>query len=71
MGSKPIRAEAAEAALLGQTPGSEDLTEIANLAVQGLDPMSDLHASSSYRSTLAIELVRRALSEAWNAVKAA
>jgi carbon-monoxide dehydrogenase medium subunit len=71
MGSKPIRAEAGEAALLGQTPGSEEVTEIANLAVKGLEPTSDLHASSAYRSTLAIELVRRALAEAWNAVKVA
>jgi aerobic carbon-monoxide dehydrogenase medium subunit len=71
MGSTPIRAERAEAALVGQIPGSEDLREIANLAVEGLVPMSDLHASSAYRSALAIELVRRALSEAWNEVKAA
>jgi aerobic carbon-monoxide dehydrogenase medium subunit len=71
MASKPIRAEAAEEALVGLTPGSADLAEIANLAVRGLEPMGDLHASSAYRSTLAIELVRRALSEAWNGVKAA
>jgi len=70
MGSKPIRAEGAEGVLVGQTPSSEDLTEIANLAVKGLEPTSDLHASSAYRSSLAVELVRRALTEAYNAVKA-
>jgi carbon-monoxide dehydrogenase medium subunit len=71
MGSKPLRAAAAEEALAGRAPSPDDLREVAELAVRDLEPMGDLHASSEYRSALGAELVRRALSDAWEGVKAA
>jgi aerobic carbon-monoxide dehydrogenase medium subunit len=71
VGPTPVRASAAEEALAGRTPSDEDLAEVSHLAARDLDPMSDLHASGAYRTALAAELVRRALSEAWEGVEVA
>jgi len=60
MGPAPIRAAAVEAALAG---GASPV-EAAERADEGLDPPSDLNASSDYRRHLARVLVRRALEEA-------
>jgi carbon-monoxide dehydrogenase medium subunit len=60
MGSRPLRAEAAEAALAG---GASDV-DAAALADEGTDPSADLNASVDYRRHLARVLVRRALDEA-------
>ena len=60
MGPVPLRATAVEQALAG---GASE-TEAAALAAEGLDPPSDLNASSEYRTHLAQVLVRRALEEA-------
>jgi carbon-monoxide dehydrogenase medium subunit len=60
MGSVPLRALAAEAALAdGAT-----FREAAAHAADGLDPPADLNASPEYRRHLAEVLVRRALEEA-------
>ncbi len=59
-----IRAEAAEAALRGQSPSSDLWAAAADAAVAGLEPPSDLHGSSSYRVQLTRTLVRRSLEEA-------
>ncbi|HMC41139.1 MAG TPA: xanthine dehydrogenase family protein subunit M, partial [Acidimicrobiales bacterium] len=60
MGSVPLRAAAVEEALGGGATASEAAAH----AADGLDPPSDLNASSEYRVHLAQVLVRRALEEA-------
>ncbi|MEO5842628.1 MAG: xanthine dehydrogenase family protein subunit M [Acidimicrobiales bacterium] len=67
VGSTPIRADAAEQALIGQRGadlGAGALTEIAQLAVRDLDPPNDVHATSSYRRDAGAVLVGRALAKA-------
>lgn len=60
MGTRPVRAEAAEAALVaGESP-----SEAAAVAADGTEPPADLVASSEYRKHLAAVLTRRALEEA-------
>ena len=60
MGSTPLRARAVEEALsAGAGPA-----EASARASDGLEPPSDLHASTEYRSHLATVLVRRALEDA-------
>ena len=58
--STTVRAGAVEAALRAGASAAE----AAEHAADGLDPPSDLHASSEYRAHLARVLVRRALEEA-------
>jgi carbon-monoxide dehydrogenase medium subunit len=64
MGATPLRAAAAETALIGSTPGPDDLTEIAHLAVADLEPPDDVHASGVYRRRVGAHIVRRALTRA-------
>jgi carbon-monoxide dehydrogenase medium subunit len=64
MGSTPLRARAAEAALVGRTPTAEDLVEIGRLAVADLDPPDDIHATASYRTRVGAHLVARAAGRA-------
>lgn len=72
VGPVPTRAEAAEAALLGQPPGAPVLREAAEVAARDLDPPSDLHAGAEYRREVAQVLAREALAEsAARAVRAA
>jgi aerobic carbon-monoxide dehydrogenase medium subunit len=59
MASTPIRASAVEAAVAAGTSARE----AASHSSEGLDPPSDLNASSAYRRHLANVLVRRALEE--------
>lgn len=63
MGPVPLRASAVEQAIAG---GASDV-EAAAHAAEGLEPPSDLNASSEYRTHLAQVLVRRALEEAGTA----
>jgi carbon-monoxide dehydrogenase medium subunit len=60
VGSIPVRAAAAESALLAGAP----LDEVAAAAAAELEPPDDLHASGAYRRTVAAELVRRGLTRA-------
>jgi aerobic carbon-monoxide dehydrogenase medium subunit len=64
MGSVPLRASAAEAALRGQAPSAEAVATAADQAAEGTDPPGDLNASAEYKRHLARVLCRRALSEA-------
>ena len=57
----PVRATAAEEALVGRVPNPEVLEEAANAAALGLDPTSDVQGSGSYRRKLARVFVRRVL----------
>jgi aerobic carbon-monoxide dehydrogenase medium subunit len=60
MGSTPLRAVAAEAALASGGPA----TDAAAVADEGTEPSADLNASAEYRRHLARVLVGRALAEA-------
>jgi carbon-monoxide dehydrogenase medium subunit len=60
VGSTPLRASAAEAAI---TSGASAV-DAANVADEGTDPPSDLNATPEYRRHLMKVLVRRALEEA-------
>ena len=60
MGSRPLRAEATEAALRS----GASVADAAALAAEGTDPPGDLTASPEYRRHLATVLTRRALEEA-------
>lgn len=61
MGSTPIRAHAAEAALVGTAVGDVGDVEIGHLAVDELDPPEDLHASSDLRRRVGATAVARAI----------
>jgi carbon-monoxide dehydrogenase medium subunit len=63
-GPVPVRAEAAERALAGQTPKPALIEDAARLAVERLEPMSDLHAPATYRLSVARTLTARALADA-------
>jgi carbon-monoxide dehydrogenase medium subunit len=64
MGSTPLRASAAEAALMGAAATDADLDAAARLAVEGTDPPEDIHASARYRTTVGANAVRNALRSA-------
>jgi carbon-monoxide dehydrogenase medium subunit len=63
MDGTPVRARPAEAALLGTAVDDLDggLDEIGRLAVDGLTPPDDLHASSQLRRRIGAAVVTRAL----------
>jgi aerobic carbon-monoxide dehydrogenase medium subunit len=62
--STPVRASAAEQALIGEAPSDDLWSSAAEKAADGLDPPSDLHGSAAYRRHLTRTLVRRSLHEA-------
>ncbi len=64
VGDTPLRAEEAEAFLLGKEPVPEVLREAGRLAAMGLEPTSDLHASAEYRLHLVPVMARRVLERA-------
>lgn len=61
----PVRAQAVEAALLGEPAGEPLARRVAPLAVEGLEARSDQQASAEYRLELAQVLVRRTLARAF------
>jgi carbon-monoxide dehydrogenase medium subunit len=59
------RAAAAEQVLAGQSsPSAETIALAAARAADGVDPLSDIHASSEFRAHLARVNTRRALEKA-------
>lgn len=64
MASTPIRATAAESALVGQIGSKVEVGEIGQLAVDGLEAPEDLHASSALRSSIGAAVVKRAVRRA-------
>jgi carbon-monoxide dehydrogenase medium subunit len=62
LGSTPLRASAAEAALRGK--GADAIADAAEQAAEGTDPPGDLNATPDYKRHLARVLTRRALEEA-------
>ena len=61
VGSRPIRAEAAEQGLVGRPSREATFREAAEIAAEHVDPPSDFHASAEYRRDLVRALTRRAL----------
>jgi carbon-monoxide dehydrogenase medium subunit len=64
MGSTPLRATAAEAALRGRPLTADSIAAAAELAAEGTEPPADLNASAEYKRHLARVLCRRALADA-------
>jgi aerobic carbon-monoxide dehydrogenase medium subunit len=64
MGSTPLRASAAEAALRGQGLDADSIAAAAEQAAEGTEPPGDLNATPDYKRHLARVLTRRALEAA-------
>jgi carbon-monoxide dehydrogenase medium subunit len=64
MGSTPLRATEAEAAVTGSAVGDVDAEEVGRTAAAATDPPSDIHASASYRRSVGAVVVTRALRRA-------
>jgi len=65
-GEKPVLAQHAAKALVGQAPTSEAIRAAAEAAAKDdVDPSSDIHASAAYRRHLVKVLAARALTEAF------
>jgi carbon-monoxide dehydrogenase medium subunit len=71
VGPTTLRAHQAESALRGQTLSEAVLDEAAELALAATDPISDVHASESYRRRLTPAAVRRSVRAAWQQALAA
>jgi carbon-monoxide dehydrogenase medium subunit len=63
LGPKPFRAKAVESALQGKAP-AQAIGAAAAHAAEGIDALSDLHASAEFRAELARVYTRRALETA-------
>lgn len=57
-GPTPVRVEGAEKAMLGLR-GGDDLTSVAEAVATAIDPPHDVHATATYRRSLAGTLVKR------------
>jgi aerobic carbon-monoxide dehydrogenase medium subunit len=64
----PMRAAAAEASLVGATPGDEAFAEAGRLGADETEPTGDIHADADYRRDVAGTLVRRALQTAYERI---
>ena len=64
MGSTPLRASAAEAALRGRPLDATSISEAAAHAAEGTSPPADRNASADYKRHLAQALTKRALTTA-------
>jgi carbon-monoxide dehydrogenase medium subunit len=63
-GPTPVRAEAAEQALLDRPPVPDVLAEAGRAGAERLSPHDDIHATATYRRRVAATLVTRALADA-------
>lgn len=59
----PVRLAAAEATLVGETPGRELFAEASAVAAGEVDPVGDLHGSAAYRRDLVRAMVSRSLAQ--------
>jgi carbon-monoxide dehydrogenase medium subunit len=64
VGATPVRAGAAEAALLGTAPDAAAVTEAALAGMAALEPADDLHATAAYRRRVGAHLMETALGAA-------
>ena len=65
LGPKAFRASAVEKALQGKKASEKLFSEAARLASEGIEPLSDLHASAEYRREMAAVYAQRALQKAF------
>ena len=65
VGDKPWREPSVERMLVGQKPSADLFGKIGVEIAARINPGSDIHASESYRRSLATVLTRRALIDAW------
>ena len=63
-GAKAVRAGAAESALVGSALDAESIRGAASVTADGIDPLSDVHASGDYRVHLTRVAAERAISRA-------
>jgi carbon-monoxide dehydrogenase medium subunit len=63
MGPTPTRAHDLEKELVGQRVAELDLVAVGHQAVLGLEPPSDIHATSAFRLRVGADLVRSALTD--------
>jgi carbon-monoxide dehydrogenase medium subunit len=68
---KAFRAEAVERALAGKAATDKVIEEASRNAGQGVEPLSDLHASAEYRREMARVFTRRAIARAIEAARGA
>ncbi|MFC5174933.1 FAD binding domain-containing protein [Streptomyces mutomycini] len=61
----PVRLAAAEDALVGSDAGGQALAAAADVALAGLAPSDDIHATAEYRREGAAHLLVRACTNAW------
>lgn len=66
MGPQPMRSRRAEQAMAGRKLSAADLTEIAQLAIDDTDPLSDAQADAAYRRRVGARVFRRVVGEALN-----
>jgi carbon-monoxide dehydrogenase medium subunit len=64
VGSIPVRARTAEAALRGREPTPERLRAAAETVASTVDPLDDLRGSAEYKREMAVVFTRRALEQA-------
>lgn len=69
VGEVPIRAQGAEAVLVGNTPTDSLIREAAAKVVEDIEPESDVHATADYRRHVATVLTARALKRAFQKAK--
>lgn len=62
---RPLRAQEAEASLIGREPGERVFARAAELAVAGSVPVAEPYAGVEYKRQALGVLVRRALAQAW------
>ena len=62
--SAPYRAKQVEESLRGTSATAKDIAAAAAFAAKGIEPLSDIHASSEYRAELAAVFTRRSLEKA-------
>jgi carbon-monoxide dehydrogenase medium subunit len=63
---KPWRERKLEAKLIGEKGKGDLFAAVAAEIAAGIEPGSDIHASETYRRSLADVLTRRALAQAWH-----
>jgi len=66
LGPKPFRAAVVEKALLGKKATDKLFADAARHAAEGVEPLSDLHASADYRREMAAVYAKRALQAAFS-----
>jgi len=64
LGARTRRSKAVENAINGKAPDAKVLADAASHAADGIDPLSDIHASADFRAELARVYTRRALESA-------